>query len=50
MNAERKALFEVMRTQMEVMSEHGDNETSLFNEILTADTEIIEAYKSLYLS
>ena len=46
---EIKALFNAMRCQIEVMAEHGDNEESLWQELTTADDDIIEAYREMYL-
>ena len=46
----RVLLFEAMRNDIGVMSEHGDNEQSLLNEIMTADNDIIQAYKEIFLN
>ena len=45
----REKLFYAMRSDMETMSEYGDNEHALFAEIMTADDEIIEAYAEAFL-
>lgn len=45
----RILLFEIMKCDICVMGEHNDSETSLYNELLTADDEIINTYKEIYL-
>ena len=42
-------LFEAMRTQLEVMAEHGDNEAELLQELEEATPEILDEYASIYL-
>ena len=49
MDALRKALFNAMRNEIAVMAEHGDNEDSLMYELMTADDEILQAYKEEFL-
>ena len=46
---DRKALFEIMRNDLETMAEYGDNEAALYNEIMSADDDIISAYKSVFM-
>ena len=50
MNDIRVLLFEAMRNDIGVMLEHSDNEQSLLNEIMTADNDIIQAYKEIFLN
>lgn len=45
----RKLLFDTMKNDICVMAEHNDSETSLYNELLTADDDIINIYKGIYL-
>ena len=45
----KQRLFQIMRNDLSVMAEHGDNEQSLYNEIMTADPEIIAAYTETYM-
>ena len=42
-------LFYAMRSDIETMSEYGDNEHALLHELLTADEEILKAYKETFL-
>ena len=44
-----RALFEEMRTQLEVMAEHGDNEHELLQELKTCDDDILNEYKAVFL-
>lgn len=44
-----RALFEAMRCDMGVMSEHGDSEKSLLRELCRADADILAAYKETFL-
>ena len=46
----RIALFNAMSCQIEVMAEWGDDEDGLREEIMTADDEIMEEYRQLYLA
>ena len=46
---ERKKLFEIMRNDLETMAEYGDDESALYTEIMAADNEIIESYKSVFM-
>ena len=43
------ALFEVMRNDITVMSEHGDSEKSLELELINADLETLLQYAEIYL-
>lgn len=43
------ALFEAMRNDLTVMSEHGDSEKSLELELINADDEILQEYAKIYL-
>lgn len=43
------ALYNAMRADIGVMNEHGDNETSLLYELITADADIINEYKTTFL-
>ena len=43
------SLFDAMKCDMGVMSEHDDNETSLLMELLTCDDDIITEYKDAFL-
>ena len=45
----RLLLFDAMKNDLCVMAEHNDSETSLYNELLTADDDIINIYKEIYL-
>lgn len=45
----RKRLYDVMSHDIGVMSEHGDSDIELLNEIESADNEIINAYIDTYL-
>jgi hypothetical protein len=45
----RYKLFEAMKNDICVMSEHHDNITSLLEEIRTATPDILETYKAIYL-
>lgn len=45
-----KRLFEAMRTQLEVMAEHGDNEAELLQELEEAPPEILDEYANIYLT
>ena len=47
--AEKIEIYNIMRCDFSVMSEHGDDETSLYNEIMTADDEILETYAETFL-
>lgn len=47
--AEKIKLYNIMRSDFSVMSEHGDNETELFNEIMTADDDILTIYAETFL-
>ena len=49
MDEKRKALYEIMRCDICVMAEHGDDEQSLYNELQTATPDIIQAYTEIYL-
>lgn len=42
-------LFDVMRNEISVMYEHGDNEQALYNELLTCDIDIYNYYLDFYL-
>lgn len=42
-------LYDAMRNDISVMSEHDDDETGLLYELLTADADIITAYKETFL-
>lgn len=43
------ALFEVMRNDITVMSEHGDSEKSLELELINADDNTLQEYAKIYL-
>lgn len=43
------ALFEAMRNDLTVMSEHGDSEKSLELELINADYETLLEYSKIYL-
>ena len=45
----REQLFEAMRNDLSVMAEHDDNEQSLYNEIMTAEPDIIAEYAETFL-
>lgn len=45
----RLKLFEAMRTDFDTMSQYGDDESALYNEIMTADNNMIEAYKQVFI-
>jgi hypothetical protein len=45
----KKQLYDVMSHDIGVMSEHGDSDIDLWNEIESADNEIINAYIDTYL-
>lgn len=45
----RTLLFNTMKNDLCVMAEHNDSETSLYNELLFADNNIINTYKEIYL-
>ena len=45
----RYKLFNAMKNDLCVMAEHNDSESSLYNELLTADNDIIDIYKEIYL-
>ena len=47
--AEKMKLYNTMRCDISVMNEHGDNEQSLYDEIMTADDEILETYAETFL-
>lgn len=49
MTEEIKELFEAMRNDLGVMAEHSDSDAALMEELTTADAEIIETYKAMYL-
>lgn len=42
-------LFDAMKNDISVMYEHGDNERSLYNELLTCDMDIYNYYLDFYL-
>ena len=44
-----KALFEEMRNDLETMATYGDNEKELFQELKTADNDILKAYSEIFL-
>lgn len=50
LNETKKRLFEAMRQDMRTMSEYGDNETELLQEIATADNNIIDIYIDTFLN
>lgn len=43
------ALYNAMRADIGVMSEYGDDETALYNELATAPDDIINEYKTTFL-
>lgn len=45
-----KNLFEVMKNQLEVMAEHGDNENGLLEELKNADNETLTTYENIFLN
>ena len=45
----KKALFEAMRNDLETMSEYGDDEKALWQELNTADDDILEEYKKVFI-
>ena len=47
--SDRLKLFEIMRNDMETMSEYGDDEAALYNELMTADNDIISTYASVFI-
>ena len=46
----RRELFEVMRNDMEVMAEFGDDEDKLSEELWTVDTQTLMEYADTYLA
>lgn len=42
-------LFDAMKNDICVMAEHDDSETSLLYELITADADIINEYKEIFL-
>lgn len=42
-------LFEAMRNDINIMSEHGDSEKSLELELINADNDILQEYAKIYL-
>ena len=46
---DRKALFEIMSNDMDVMSEHDDDEDDLIIELAYADDDQIAAYKNVFM-
>ena len=49
MDSLRQAVFEAMKNDFSVMSEHNGNEFSLYREIETADDEILSVYADTFL-
>lgn len=45
----RKKLFDKMRFDLCVMGEHGDSETSLWQELSQADIDILNEYAEIFL-
>lgn len=45
----RYRLFWAMSSDIEVMSEHGDSDLSLYEELQEADTDILECYADTFL-
>lgn len=46
----RERLFYAMRSDMETMSEYGDDEHALLHEVMTVDGEILETYVDTFLN
>ena len=46
----REKLFYAMRSDIETMSEYGDNEHALLAEIMTVDADILSEYASVFLT
>lgn len=44
-----EALFDAMRSDIGVMSEYGDSEAELLEELLTCDNDILEIYNDTFL-
>lgn len=45
----RNTLFEIMSCEIGVMAEYGDDEKALREEIESADFDILQYYKELYI-
>jgi len=45
----RERLFKAMRSDIETMSEYGDNEEALLHEVMTVDKDILQAYCEVFL-
>lgn len=49
MNDLIEKLFSVMSCDMDTMSQYGDDESALLEELKTADDDILKAYASVFL-
>ena len=45
---DRIKLFNIMRCDFDTMSQYGDDESALYNELMTADNDIIDAYMIVF--